>query len=73
MSIEKYWSDITIYYISFTINNERGKQKIDRLFAFESSINEQEIKKYIFTYFDNVESVEYIDYWDQGLLKNKNC
>lgn len=72
MNIEKYWSDITIYYITFIINNGHEKKTIERTFVFDSDIDEKEIKTKIFNYFDNIESIEHIDFWDQGLLKNEN-
>lgn len=48
------------------------KRKKDCLIKFDSSIDEQEVQTKIFNYFDNVESIEHIDFWDQGLLKNEN-
>ena len=72
MRIEDYWSDISLYYISFIVKNKYGKNKINRLFAFDSRFDEKEIETKIFNYFHGVESVERIDFWSEGLIKNEN-
>ena len=72
MNIEEYWSDIDVYYISFITKNGNDEKRIDKLIAFDCSIDRKDIETSIYTYFNNVISIEHIDYWDDGLLKNKN-
>ncbi|EAF6031993.1 TPA_asm: hypothetical protein F3O13_04600 [Listeria monocytogenes] len=58
MSIDDYWLDIDIYFISFTVSVKNQKKKIERVIALESDIEEID--------------VETIDLWQEGLLKNQN-
>ncbi|EHZ7795115.1 hypothetical protein ABZ134_002873 [Listeria monocytogenes] len=72
MSIDDYWLDIDIYFISFTVSVKNKKKKIERLIALDSNIEEIDVEASIFKYFNNVVSIETIDLWQEGLLKNQN-
>ncbi|TYV75311.1 hypothetical protein FZ061_10440 [Listeria monocytogenes] len=72
MSIDDYWLDIDIYFISFTVSVKNQKKKIERLIALDSNIEEIDVEASIFKYFNNVVSIETIDLWQEGLLKNQN-
>lgn len=72
MKIEDYWSDIDIYFISFIAKIDNQKIKIERLIVIDSDLDEKDVKTYVLNYFNNVDSIETIDLWHQGLLKNDN-
>lgn len=66
MRIEDYWVDTAAYYVSFEgINNRR----IDRIIIVPADIEDIEVvRKIVFTRFNNVQKVLYIDKWDDTLL-----
>ncbi|EAC6486508.1 hypothetical protein ARR64_14660, partial [Listeria monocytogenes] len=72
MSIDDYWLDIDIYFISFTVSVKNQKKKIERVIALESDIEEIDVETTLLKYFNNVVSIETIDLWQEGLLKNQN-
>ncbi|HHQ1323096.1 TPA: hypothetical protein ACSKPM_002834, partial [Listeria monocytogenes] len=66
------WLDIDIYFISFTVSVKNQKKKIERVIALESDIEEIDVETTLLKYFNNVVSIETIDLWQEGLLKNQN-
>ncbi len=73
MKIEDRWEDYTIWLVGFKttyIGTEKNRI-VHKTLAFDSTLDEKDVSKFVLSNFNNIEGIEYIDMWDEGCLKPK--
>ena len=67
--IEKYWDDVTVYYVEFTAMNTQGQtRKFGRTLIFGSEVSEQEVYTLVKSRLNNIVEVTAVDELSDGLL-----
>lgn len=67
--IEKFWEDITIYYVKFTSYDELNRlNNHQRVFAFRGEISEKDVRVLVKSRLHNIASITIVDEMDEGLL-----
>ncbi len=66
MIIEEYWKDVTIYYVTFKVDNDL--RKINRTFVLEENLTETEVAKIITARFPHVEQILQVEECENAFL-----
>lgn len=67
--IEKYWDDIIVYYVEFTVQTDLySRRKHKKILVFHSHISKKDVSHLVFTYFNNIAEVLHVDEVTEGLL-----
>lgn len=70
--IDEYWTDITVYYVEFTVKTDfYSNRKYGRTLAFNSFISKKEITHLITVYLKDIDEVLFLDVLEDALLLKK--
>lgn len=71
MKIEDHWEDAFLYYVQFKVKQDKKLRTIRKSIVIYSSLTDLEVHNLIFSRFNNVESVESVEWYDEVLLIKK--